>query len=134
LLFSRAGAIAVSRLLTSAAVLAALLAAASQAGHANQVVEIHLRGHFFAEPATVQITVAVEPDAHNRLLRIEADSGDFFRASELTLEGDEDKRLHSVEFKNLPAGSYVLKAEVLSTDALLGLATQELVVTGVGGR
>jgi hypothetical protein len=37
----------------------------------------------------------------------------MFRASELELEGANEKRLHSVEFKNLPAGNYILRAAVL---------------------
>lgn len=112
----------------------ALLITSPFAGRANDVVEIHLRGHYYAEPATVRIVVAVEPDAKNRMLRIEADGETHFRASELTLIGDQDKRLHNVEFKNLPAGSYMLRAEVFSVDALRGEATQEVVVTGQGGR
>ena len=112
----------------------ALALAAAPLGHAADVVEIQLRGHYFSEPATVQITVAVEPDAANRMLRIEADSDRFYRASELELSGTDDPRLHSLVFKNLPAGNYLLRAEVYSTDALRGQATQELTVTGPGGR
>lgn len=112
----------------------ALALAAVPSGHANDVVEIQLRGHYFSEPATVQITVAVEPAEANRMLRIEADGDTYYRASELTLTGAEDRRLHSLVFKNLPAGSYRLRAEVFSTSALLGEATQELFVTGNGGR
>jgi hypothetical protein len=39
-----------------------------------------------------------------------------------------------VVFKNLPAGSYTLIAEVLSSEELLARATQELHVTSSGGR
>ena len=114
---------------------AALMTTAALRGIASDVVEIRLRGHYFAEPATVQITVAVEPDADNRLLRIEADSGRMFRASEVELSGLGDKRLHTIEFKNLPAGAYELRAEVVSQeDKIRGMASQELVVTGGGGR
>ena len=98
------------------------------------VVQIHLRGHYFSEPATVQITVAVEPDAANKVLQVEADGDRFFRASRVTLEGEGDKRLHTIEFKNLPAGYYMLRAEVFSQRSVRGQATQELIVTGVGGR
>lgn len=104
------------------------------ASDAREVVKIQLRGHFFAEPATVQITVAVEPDADNRKLRIALDADTYYRESVLTLEGDRDKRLHSLEFRNLPAGSYMLTAEVSSAASVLGKATQELVVTSSGGR
>jgi hypothetical protein len=110
------------------------LIAGGIATQASEVVQIRLRGHFFAEPATVQITVAVEPAAAHRVLRIAADGERYFRASELALEGEKGKRLHTVEFKNLPAGNYMLFAEVLSNSELLAKASQQLVVTSSGGR
>ena len=117
------------------AVIIALFIVAALRALAGEVVEIRLRGRYYSEPATVQITVAVEPDAANRVLRVEADGDRMYRATEMTLQGETDKRLHSVEFKNLPAGAYELRAEVLSTqDHVRGMATQELLVTGVGGR
>ena len=100
----------------------------------RQVVEIRLRGHYFPEPATVRMTVAVEPHQQNRLLRIEADGEAMYRATEVELSGETDKRLHLVEFKNLTAGSYVLRAEVLSSSAVLAQTTQELTVTASAGR
>jgi hypothetical protein len=110
---------------------AALLGTAGTiVGDANGVVEIRLRGRYFAEPATVQITVAVEPDEENRALRIEADSERMFRSSELTLSGADEKRIHVVEFKNLPAGNYTLSAQVFSSDDIRGVATQLLTVSG----
>ena len=112
----------------------ALIITAAVSGNAKEVVQIHLRGHFFDEPATVQITVAIEPAADHRLLRIAAAGDEYYRESELTLRGDKDKRLHTVEFKNLPAGAYTLVAEVLSDEELLAKATQDLVVTSTGGR
>jgi hypothetical protein len=108
----------------------ALIGAAAFQVLAADVVEIRLRGHFFTEPATLEITVAVEPDAANRTLRIEADGDRLFRSTEVKLDGDADKRIHTVEFKNLPAGSYELRAEVFSHDKVRGMATQELVVAG----
>ena len=81
-------------------------------GDARDVVEMRLFGHYFAEPATVRITVAVEPDAENRMLRVEADGEEMFRASEIELAGADEKRLHSLEFRNLKAGYYTLRAEV----------------------
>ena len=114
--------------------LAFALATVATIGHATEVVEIQLRGHYFAEPATVRITVAVEPDADNRMLLIEADGDRFYRASELELSGADDPRLHSLVFKNLPAGNYMLRAAVYSADALRGQATQELTVTSSGAR
>jgi hypothetical protein len=113
---------------------AALMTTTSVSGDAGEVVEIRLRGRYFSEPATVQITVAIEPAKNQRALVIEADGESYFRSSSLSLAGEGEKRLHSVEFKNLPAGTYVLRAEVRSAQDVLATATQDLVVTGVGGR
>ena len=112
----------------------ALAFAAIIPGNAGEVVEIRLRGHYYSEPATVLISVAVEPGERNRVLRVEADGERYFRSSDVTLSGASEKKIHTVEFKNLPAGSYMLRAEVHSSSELLGLATQELFVTGIGGK
>jgi hypothetical protein len=96
---------------------------------AQDVVEIRLRGRFFSDPATVRITIAVEPNAENRALRIEADSDRMYRSSEVVLEGQYDKRLHIVEFKNLPAGQYTIRAAVLSTGEVRG-AAEDFVIVG----
>jgi hypothetical protein len=102
-------------------------------GDAIDIVEIRLRGRYYAEPATVQITIAVEPDAVNRALRVEAESERMFRSSEITLEGAREKRIHTLEFKNLPAGEYTLSAAVFTSDEMRAVATQALTVSG-GGR
>jgi hypothetical protein len=101
---------------------------------AQDVVEIRLRGRYFSEPANVRITVAVEPDADNRVLRIEADGDRLFRSSQVTLSGARDRRLHTVEFKNLPAGSYTVRAQVLSNVEVRGAAEDRLIVAGVGSE
>ena len=103
-------------------------------GAASDMVEIRLRGHYYSEPATVRITVAVEPSPENRRLVIQADSEHYFRSSALMLDGEKEKRLHSVEFKSLPAGAYVLRAEVRSLDDVLAMTQENLLVTGIGGR
>ncbi len=115
-----------------AALIAVIYGSASS--HARQVVDIVLHGKYFSEPATVRFMVTVEPDASNRTLRIEADSDDMFRASEIALNGADEKRLHTITFKNLAAGRYLLRAQVLSTRDVLGTATDDVVVTGMGLR
>ena len=99
---------------------------------AQDVVEIRLRGRYFSEPATVRITVAVEPDAENRFLRIEADGDQMFRSSQVPLTGARAQRIHTVEFKNLPAGSYTVRAQVMSNVEVRGAAEDVLIVAGVG--
>ena len=118
---------------TIVATAALLLAAPLAAPHApaKQIVEIRVHGHFFAAPATVPVTIAVEPGASNRALVVEADSDDYYRSSTIELDGENEKRLHTLELKNLPAGDYVVRAEVRSKSETLGTAVNELVVTGI---
>lgn len=113
---------------------AALVGTGVAPGHGDEIVELHLRGRYFLEPATVRVTVAVAPNAENRILRVAADGEELYRSSDFNLNGADEKRLHSVQFKNLPAGQYMLRAEVYSNDALRGVATQEMHVTGAGQR
>ena len=101
-------------------------------GSAKDNVEIRLNGRFFSEPATVQLVVAVEPNANNRRLRVEADGDNMFRATEIELSGANEQRLHTVEFKNLSAGGYTLRAQVLSNSSVRSQAEQEIMVTGDG--
>lgn len=109
-----------------------LVALSGTSGSAKDNVEIRLNGRFFAEPATVQLIVAVEPNANNRRLRVEADGDSMYRSTEIDLAGDKEQRLHTVEFKNLSAGGYTLRAQVLSNETVRSQAEQEIMVTGDG--
>ena len=98
---------------------------------AKEIVEIKVHGYYFAAPATVPMTIAVEPGEENRVLVVEVDSDSYFRSSGVELDGEKEKRLHSLEFRSLPAGEYTLRAEVRSKTGVLGTATGGLVVTGM---
>ena len=113
------------------AVVLALGALAAPRLPAKEIVEIRVRGHYFPAPATVPVTVAVEPGVDNHVLIVEADSEDYFRSSEIELDGDREKRLHGLELRSLPAGAYAIRAQVRSKSAVLGTALHELVVTGM---
>ena len=113
------------------AVILVLGALSTPQSPAKELVEIKVRGYYFAAPATVPMVVAVEPAARNRMLVVEADSDDYFRSSAIELEGENEKRLHTVEFKSLPAGTYEIRARVMSKNGVLGTAVEGLVVTGI---
>ena len=116
----------------SIALILPLIALTGSVGSAKDNVEIRLSGRFFAEPATVQLVVAVEPNAENRTLRVEADGDNMFCATEIQLAGAREQRLHTVEFKNLSAGGYTLRAQVLSNSNVRSQAEQEIMVAGDG--
>lgn len=94
----------------------------------EDVVELRVRGRYYSEPATVRVTVSVQPDSENRTLVIQADGDRLFRSSHVALDGENGRRIHTVEFKNLPAGQYVLRAEVRSSAEIRGVAEELLVV------
>ena len=43
-------------------------------------------------PATIRVRVGVAPDADNRVLNVIADSGAYYRSSEIQLDGDRARR------------------------------------------
>ena len=57
-------------------------------------------------PAFVRVEAMVERDADNRTLTVIARSDDFYRSSEIQLDGAGSPRLHVVEFRQLPSGVY----------------------------
>jgi hypothetical protein len=63
------------------------------------------------EPAFVRVQVTIEADAANRRLEVAAESTDYRRSSEITLDGSRAPRVNIFEFPGLPAGTY----EVTST-------------------
>jgi hypothetical protein len=101
-------------------------------GFAKDGVQIRLSGRYFSAPATIQMIVAVEPNAQNRMLRVEANSGTMYTASDMELAGDREQRLHTIQFKDLPVGKYMLRAQVLSTSDIRSQAEVWIIVTGDG--
>lgn len=110
------------------------MSVAASADSEKGVVTIFLREHLYTAPATVYVTVAVEPHADNRMLRVELDGDQLSRASMVPLEGDREKRLHSLELKGLPAGDYAVRATLYGTRDVRGQASESLMVTGAGER
>jgi hypothetical protein len=57
-------------------------------------------------PTNLTVRVRVEPNADNRTLDIVADSGEFYRSSQVQLEGERAARTVVVEFRGVPSGEY----------------------------
>jgi hypothetical protein len=66
-------------------------------------------------PATVRIRARIEPSADNRLLTIVADGVEFYRSSDVPLEGDQAPKTVELFFKDVPGGEYEVVAVL--TDA-----------------
>ena len=57
-------------------------------------------------PAVLTVRVTVEPTPGNRTLEIVAESGGFFRSSQIEIDGERSARLNVFQFRNLPSGVY----------------------------
>jgi len=94
--------------------------------------DVHVSPSVSVAPATVRIRVTVAPAADNRAVAIVVDSDDFFRSSEVSLEGDRAPRTIFVEYKSLPAGRYEIRGVLVgSRGQQLSVARSGVVVTGI---
>jgi hypothetical protein len=57
-------------------------------------------------PATMRIEVSVEPARDNRALEFVVESAGYYRSSTIELGGEHAARVHSVQFRAIPAGAY----------------------------
>lgn len=119
-----------SRLMPLITIAATALATVLATGpRAATPLEIRVPGYFYTEPASVLVTVSVEPEAENRMLRIEMDGDRMFRSTDVSLEGADDAKIHTIQFKNLPSGSYTVRARLLAAnDREIASAQQALEV------
>jgi len=63
-------------------------------------------------PSNLRIRASVAPNAENRSLEIVAESSEFYRRSQISLEGDRAARTNMFEFRGLPGGDYLISAVV----------------------
>ena len=66
--------------------------------------------------ATIRLRVLVEHDAMNRLLELTADSGDFYQASSIQLDGEEAPKINEVVFRDMPQGTYEIVVRLLDPE------------------
>jgi len=67
-------------------------------------------------PANLAVRATVPLDADNRAIEIVAESQDFYRSSEIELEGDKVPRTSLFEFRSLPPGTYEVRANLLGAN------------------
>ena len=79
-------------------------------------------------PAQLRIVVYVEPAPGNRRLEIVAESGDYLRSSSLPLEGARASRLHRVEYRSVPRGTYTVLATIIGDDGEISASADKHVL------
>lgn len=63
-------------------------------------------------PADLSVRATVEADRANRSMQLEVDSSDFYRSSEIQLDGEHAPRTLTFTFHDVPGGLYDLRATV----------------------
>ena len=61
-------------------------------------------------PANLRVRARIDPSVDNRSLAIVADGENFYRSSEIPLEGDQAPKIIETWFPNLPGGEYAVYA------------------------
>jgi hypothetical protein len=64
-------------------------------------------------PANLIVRAMIEANQENRAVEIIAESADFYRSSQIQLEGDKAPRTSTFEFRSLPPGTYEVRALLL---------------------
>ena len=87
-------------------------------------------------PSFLRVRVRIEPSVENRSLEVIADSGGFYRSSEVQLEGDRAPATINLEFRNLPEGDYqvvgILKDRAGHERSMVNQEVR-VIGTGIGG-
>jgi len=88
-------------------------------------------------PANLVVRATIEVDAGNRAVEIVAESADFYRSSEIQLEGDRAARITTFEFRSLPPGTYEVRAKLFGADGQQRAAVRQqvnVIASGSGDR
>jgi len=67
-------------------------------------------------PAVLTVRVSIEAAADNRRLHVIAESPDFYRRSEIQVDGASAPPLNVFEFRDLPAGLYQVTGELVGVN------------------
>jgi hypothetical protein len=102
-----------SRLTIAAVTTIALFAMSGMPG-ATEKLTLRVTPNVSSAPSTVIVKAFVTPDAANRWLHIEADSGEFYRSSDIQLDGDKAPLVTQIRLNNLPGGQYTVLAVLRS--------------------
>lgn len=103
--------------------LLALVIAFSIPAYAGDRVSIRVSPAVGFAPANLFVRATVNANAENRTLEIIAESPEFYRSSEIALDGDQAPKVTLLQFKSLPSGYYEVRA------VLKGVSGQEIAST-----
>jgi hypothetical protein len=114
-------------------VLVVALASAPQPAAARAADRVYIRvwPTTSMAPSHFLVRVIIDRNASNRWIKVTAQSADYFGSSEGQLDGERSSRLRVVQFREVPAGSYEVRALVFDGNGdLTGSAQASAIVIG----
>jgi hypothetical protein len=87
-----------------------------QVSGAGEPIAIRVSPAVSFAPANLVVQTTIEADAGNRAVEIVAESDDFYRSSQIQLEGEKAPRTNRFEFRSLPPGTYEVRARLIGAD------------------
>jgi hypothetical protein len=82
------------------------LLAAARGLNGGEALRMQVTPSVSRAPALLTVRVNVQAAAENRLLQVTAESPDFYRSSQIQIDGANNPPLNVFEFRNLPQGMY----------------------------
>jgi hypothetical protein len=76
----------------------------------NDLLTMQVTPSVAIAPAHLVVRTIIQANQANRAIEISAESGDFYRSSEIPLDGDNAPRKSQVEFRSVPGGQYIIRA------------------------
>jgi len=67
-------------------------------------------------PGYMRSVIRVTPSTENRALRVEIDSDDYFRSTEIQLDGASAPMSHFIDWKRMPPGMYAITATLIGSE------------------
>lgn len=77
---------------------------------ANERLAVRVSPAVAFAPANLVVRTTIEADPANRSIEIVAESPNFYRSSEMPLDGEHAPRTTQFEFRSLPSGMYKVRA------------------------
>jgi hypothetical protein len=113
--------------------LAGLVSTSAPGASADKRLHMHVYPTVVSAPGEVLISVGIERRPENRVLRVTASSADFYRSSEVQLDGEESPRVSAFKFRELPPGEYDASAELIGANGRTIVNDKgRFIVTGLG--
>jgi hypothetical protein len=95
--------------------LSILLITGITAADADECMTMRVSPRQALAPVNLRVSVRIEPNADNRVLTIVADSPEFYRSSQIQLEGDRAPKTVSIEYPNVPGGEYEITSVLVNS-------------------